>query len=82
MAKSTAAKKSTNGRKPNALHTKLIALMARKDGATLTDIKKAGWKFPAIVALKIAERRGYKVSVKKPKPGELTRYVAKAGAAK
>jgi hypothetical protein len=56
--------------------------MARKDGATLTDIKKAGWKFPAIVALKIAERRGYKVSVKKPKPGELTRYVAKAGAAK
>jgi hypothetical protein len=50
--------------------------LTRKDGATLTDIGKAGFRYPAIQALRIAERRGMKTSVVK-KEGELTRYFAK-----
>jgi hypothetical protein len=71
--KTVAVKKS---RAPNPLHEKLIALMTRKDGATLSDVVEAGWKFAAMAALKIAERRGLKVSVVK-KDGERTRYHAK-----
>jgi hypothetical protein len=37
------------------------------------------FEYPAIMALRIAERRGYKTSAVK-KPGELTRYVAKRAA--
>jgi hypothetical protein len=84
MAKSV-AKKSTKKpvvvkviktRKPNALHDKLIKLFSRPNGATITDVGNAGFKYSAIAALKIAERRGYKVNVKK-QPGELTCYFAK-----
>jgi hypothetical protein len=80
-SKTTKKNGKTNGkpRKPNALHEKLIRLLSRPDGATLTETKKCGFEYPAIMALRIAERRGYKTSVLK-KPGELTRYVAKRAA--
>jgi hypothetical protein len=78
-AKST-SKKATNGQKvhkPNALHEKLVKLFARPNGATITEIAAAGFKYPAVQALKIAERRGFKTSSKKPGPRELNRYYAK-----
>jgi hypothetical protein len=79
VAKKSAAKKvSTKAtKKPNALHAKLLALMSRKDGATLADLGKVGFKAPAIQALRIAERRGMKTRVVKPE-GELKRYIASA----
>jgi hypothetical protein len=40
------------------------------------EISAAKFNAPAIQALRIVERRGYKTSVVK-KPGELTRYIAK-----
>jgi len=84
MTKKPASKKSTNSqkaRKPNAIHEALVKLMTRPNGATITDIQQAKFKAAAMQALKIVGRRGYKTSVVK-KAGELTRYVAKAGAAK
>jgi hypothetical protein len=84
-AEKKSAKKSTNGKatgpkgpgkKPNAIHEKLMRLMTRPNGATITDIADAGFKCASMQALKIAERRGLKVRVDK-KPGELTRYIAK-----
>jgi hypothetical protein len=59
----------------NKLHEKLIKLFRRPKGATLADTVKAGYKYPAVIALKIAERRGYKTKVVK-KSGEPTRYLA------
>jgi hypothetical protein len=79
MSKKPASKKSANGqkaRKPNPLHEKLIALLVRPNGATMHDLWNAGFQYPAKAALKIAERRGLKTSVKKVK-GELTSYIAK-----
>jgi hypothetical protein len=55
---------------------KLVKLLSRPTGATITDISEAGFKYAAMAAMKIVERRGYKTSVVK-KPGELTRYIAK-----
>jgi hypothetical protein len=83
MSKSI-AKKSTKKavavivkkRKANPLHEKLIKLFVRPTGATLADVVDSGFKYPAIQALRIAERRGYKTSVKK-QPGELTCYFAR-----
>jgi hypothetical protein len=79
-AKKSAAKRPTttsaNARKPNALHEKLIKLFTRPNGATLTDTVEAGFKYPAMTALKIAERRGLKVTTKKV-AGQPTRYFAK-----
>lgn len=46
--------------------------MQRPNGAELQELVKAGWKFSAMAALKIAERRSYKTNVVK-KAGELTR---------
>jgi hypothetical protein len=66
--------KKRNG-KANALHEKLIKLFSRPNGATLTDTWECGYKYPAVQALRIAERHGYKTNVVK-KSGELTRYVA------
>jgi hypothetical protein len=67
------AKKS---RAPNPLHEKLIALMARKDGATIQDFQGVdGFNIPSMAALRIAERHGYKASASK-KPGERTVYKA------
>ena len=73
------AKKSTNSkkpvvdkvkrtRKPSALHDKLEKLFTQN--CTMHDIWNAGFEYPAMAALKIFERRGYKVSVKKV-PGPL-----------
>jgi hypothetical protein len=74
-AKKSVAKKA-NGKQPNAVHERLIKLMTRPNGATITDIAEAKFKGPSMAALKIVERRGYKVKVDK-KPGELTCYIAK-----
>jgi len=66
--------KSTNGqkaRKPNKLHDTLVRLLSRPNGATITDISEAGFKYAAMTAMKIVERRGYKTTSKKV-PGELT----------
>jgi len=57
-------------RKPNAVHDKLEKLFTQKGGCTMHDIWNAGFEYPAMAALKIFERRGYKVSVKEV-PGPL-----------
>lgn len=79
-AKKVMAAKSKNGNgksaKTNPLHDKLMSLFTRKEGATMHDTWNAGYKYPAMQALKIAERHGLKVSVKKEN-GEMTRYFAK-----
>lgn len=70
-------KKDGNGKKVlKPLQAKLISLFTRKEGATMHDTFHAGYQFPAMQALKMAERHGYKVNVKK-QAGELTRYFAK-----
>lgn len=71
--------KAITVRKPNPLHDKLIKLFTRPNGATMHDTVEAGFKYPAKAALKIAERRGYKINVvpKKNGSGELTRYIAR-----
>lgn len=74
--------KKTSGKNFDALHEKLITLFKRPTGATLAEIKAAGYDYaPGIFALRIAERRGYKTSVVK-KDGERTRYLAKGAAKK
>jgi predicted nucleotidyltransferase component of viral defense system len=60
----------------DALHEKIVKLFTRPNGATINDLNEAGFKYSARQALKIAEHRGLKTSVKKP-DGELTRYYAK-----
>jgi hypothetical protein len=50
--------------------------MSRPNGATMHDTYNAGFEYPAMAAVKIVERRGYKVS-KKKEAGALTRYIAK-----
>ena len=80
--KKSAAKKSAKKSKPaaakkaNPLHEKLVRLFTRASGATVHDTMEAGFKAPAIAALRIVERKGYKVSSKKV-PGQLTSYFAK-----
>jgi len=69
-------KKAASPRKPNPVHDKVIKLLARPNGATLQDTKDAGFKYAVAVAVKIAERNGYKVNKKKLE-GEPTRYFAK-----
>jgi hypothetical protein len=82
IAKKAVAKKAVavKERAPNPLHQKLIALMTRKDGATIADFRTVeGFNFPSMAVVKIARRAGYEASASK-KPGERTRYVArKAG---
>jgi hypothetical protein len=74
--KAAAARKASTPRKPTAIHMKLIALMTRKDGATIQDVSKTGFKGPTKAAMRIVENQGFKTSVVK-KAGELSRYVAK-----
>jgi len=80
MAKATKkSAKSSNGqraRKPNKLHDTLVRLLSRSNGATITDISEAGFKYAVMAAMKIVERRGYKTTSSK-KPGELTIYKAR-----
>jgi hypothetical protein len=91
MAKSPAKKsaKKSNAKKPvavkkavapNQLHQKLIALMARKEGAGIADFQTVeGFNLPSMAVVRIAERHGYKTNVSK-KPGERTVYKAVAKA--
>jgi hypothetical protein len=90
MSKSIAKKSSKKAvvvvkkaRKLSPLHEKLIKLLMRPGGATQQDIATTKFYGPAIAAMRIVERRGYRTKVVKPKTaGELTRYVAakRAGA--
>lgn len=77
-SKKVIVKSSTIHHKPklNTLHDTLLKLFIRPDGATMHDTWNAGFVYPAMAALKIAERHGYKTRVVKRK-GELTRYYAK-----
>jgi hypothetical protein len=74
-SKKSVAKKPQN-RPMNALQEKLIKLFVRPNGATLAETVKIA-KRPALMALRMFERRGYKTSVVK-KAGEPTRYLARA----
>jgi hypothetical protein len=65
-----------SNKKPNPLHDTLVKLMSRPTGCTMHDTFNAGFNYPAMAAVKIVERRGYKVT-KKKEAGELTRYIAK-----
>jgi ribosomal protein S12 len=78
VAKKAAAKKAVAvARKPNLLLEKLIALMLRKDGATIADFQTVdGFNIPSMAVVKAAQRAGYKADASK-KPGERTRYIAK-----
>jgi hypothetical protein len=61
---------------PNPLHAQLIALMARKDGATISDFQTVeGFNIPSMAAVRIAQRHGYEATASK-KPGERTVYKA------
>jgi hypothetical protein len=77
--KTVAAKKNGNGvkRKDNtAIHEKLISLFKKPNGCTLTEVRKTGYRYPTMLALKVAkDRYGLKVKATKKK-GELTRYYA------
>jgi hypothetical protein len=75
-SKATKKPVKASNKAKSALHDKLVSLFARPSGATMHDTWDAGYKFPAMMALKLAKRRGFKVSVVKKK-GELTRYYAK-----
>jgi hypothetical protein len=74
--KSTKAVATKEAKKPNEFHAALIALMVRKDGATIQDFQGVdGFNIPSMAALKIAERHGYKTSAVK-EPGKRTVYKA------
>jgi hypothetical protein len=73
--KPVAVKVIKRTRKANALHDKLEKLFTQKGGCTMHDTFNAGFKYPAIQALKMFEKRGYKVNVVK-KAGALTVYSA------
>lgn len=75
-SKPIAVKVIKRSRKTNALHAKLEKLFTRPGGCTLHDTWNAGFEYPAMQALKMFERRGYKVSAVK-KPGALTVYSAR-----
>jgi len=72
----TVAKKAAVEKTPNPLHEKLIALMARKEGATISDFQTVdGFNIPSMAVVRIAQRHGYEASASK-KPGERTIYKA------
>jgi hypothetical protein len=79
-SKKSNGKKSTvarvSNKKPNPLHDTIVKLMSRPNGATMHETWNAGFEAPVMAAVRIVERRGYKVS-KKKEAGELTRYIAK-----
>ncbi len=68
--------KNRKPKRRTALQLRLIRMMTRPTGATMHDTWKAGFKYPAMQALKYVEHQGYKTKVVH-KPGELTRYFAK-----
>jgi hypothetical protein len=76
VAKKSTTKKSAVEKAPNPLHEKLIALMARKEGATISDFQSVdGFNIPSMAVVRIAQRHGYEASASK-KPGERTVYKA------
>jgi hypothetical protein len=77
VAKSAKVAKVAKVREANPLHQKLIALMTRKDGATISDFQQVeGFNMPSMAVVKIARRAGYEASASK-KQGERTRYIAR-----
>jgi hypothetical protein len=63
-------------RAPNPIMEKLIALMLRKEGATIADFQKVeGFNIPSMAVVQAAQRAGYKADASK-KPGERTVYKA------
>jgi hypothetical protein len=75
-AKATKTAKPVAEKAPNPVHTALIKLMLRPEGAGIADFQKVeGFNIPSMAALRIAERAGYKTSAVK-KPGERTIYKA------
>ena len=74
--KSTKAVATKEAKKPNEFHAALIALMVRKDGATIQDFQGVdGFNIPSMAVVRIAQRHGYEASASK-KPGERTVYKA------
>jgi hypothetical protein len=62
---------------PNPIMEKLLALMLRKEGATIADFQQVeGFAIPSMAVVHAAQRAGYKADASK-KPGERTRYYAK-----
>ena len=56
VAKKSTTKKAAAEKAPNPLHEKLIALMARKDGATIADFQTVeGFNIPSMAG---AQHRG------------------------
>lgn len=76
VVKKAVAKKATV-KKTNQDQDSVFKLMLRNVGATLHDFIEAGYSWPAMGIVKMAERNGFKTSVKKV-PGEPTRYFATA----
>jgi hypothetical protein len=74
-AKTTKAAVATK-RAPNPIMAKLIALMLRKEGATIQDFQGVeGFAIPSMAVVKAAQRAGYKAEASK-QPGERTVYKA------
>jgi hypothetical protein len=82
VAKKAAAKSTKSvitKRAPNPIMEKLIALMLRKDGATIQDFQGVeGFAIPSMAVVKAAQRAGYKAEASK-QPGERTVYKAVKG---
>jgi hypothetical protein len=71
-----AAKEVQTKRAPNPIMEKLIALMLRKEGATIADFQGVeGFAIPSMAVVKAAQRAGYKAEASK-QPGERTVYKA------
>jgi hypothetical protein len=63
-------------RAPNPIMEKLIALMLRKEGATIQDFQQVeGFNIPSMAVVQAAQRAGFKADASK-KPGERTVYKA------
>jgi hypothetical protein len=63
-------------RKTEEQQKAVFGLMKRANGATLADIKAAGYNVPAMAVIAMAERHGFKTKVAKSDVvGERTRYL-------
>ena len=76
VAKKADTKSVITKRAPNPIMEKLIALMLRKEGATIADFQQVeGFAIPSMAVVKAAQRAGYKAEASK-QPGERTVYKA------
>jgi len=71
----TAPRPSRLDKERKAQHHNLEKLFTQKGGCPMHDTYNAGYAYPAAQALKMFEKRGYKVSTKKER-GQLTVYSA------